>query len=162
MYTFARTPHWKPLQIGLLSTGLFIILTLTSIGCDGTGDGDERQTGEFGRLNAVVTGRVTGPNSDPLSDVRLTVTPIDFIQDEGCEAGGAAARPESTRTGDAGEYVLTLSIPSGYLFKCAEIQAVPSSESGLDTAFVLQPVEVELRIDPPYDTARVDVVLPPN
>jgi len=67
------------------------------------------------------------------------------------------------RSDETGVFTRRVAFPTDPSVVGLDIEAEAPPGSGLaDTTFTVEPVELEFRTDPPFDSLRVDVVLPPS
>ena len=118
---------------------------------------DDGTTPPFGSFDAVVFGAVKTMEAVPLSGavvrVRLYRDSLD-------------ARPSNfspVRSDETGIFTRQVAFPTDPSVAGLDIEVEAPPGSGLaDTTFTVEPVELEFRTDPPFDSLRVDVVLPPE
>ena len=110
-----------------------------------------------GSLDAVIFGTVETEDATP---VERAVVHVRLYRDS-LDAPPSRFRPvRSEATGLFTRRVAFFAEPS---IVGLDIEAEAPPGSGLaDTTFTVEPVELEFRTDPPYDSLHVDVVLPPE
>jgi len=117
---------------------------------------DNRTTTPTGYFQARIYGTVETPVGKSVPSARLTVQPYR-IQ---CE--NRRSYPFVVQSDGNGQYSNAVTADTQESFSCLRVEAEAPPESNLaDTTFTVEPVELELRENPPYDSLRVDVVLPP-
>jgi len=120
---------------------------------------DDSTTPPLPAFDSIVHGDVKTTRGETVREARVTVT--GYLE-EPCPNDQPAAEfiELSDREGRFEDELGTLSRPE--TLRCLTIEAEAPPESDLaDTTFTVEPVELELRENPPFDTLRVDVVLPP-
>lgn len=140
--------HRPTKHLALVLTCVFLLGVVGA--CD---NGTTIPTGFF---QARVYGVIEAPAGAPVSSVRLTVQPYR-VQ---CE--NRRSYPFVVQSDGDGQYSEAITADTPEPFSCLQVEAEAPPESNLaDTTFTVEPVELELREDPPFDSLRVDVVLPP-
>lgn len=134
-----------------LSVVLVCVLLLGVLGAC-----DDGTTPPQGSLDAVIFGTVETEDATP---VERAVVHVRLYRDS-LDAPPSRFRPvRSEATGLFTRRVAFFAEPS---IVGLDIEAEAPPGSGLsDTTLTIEPVELEFRTDPPFDSLRVDVVLPP-
>ena len=119
---------------------------------------DDGTTPPLANSDSIVYGDVKTTSGEAVQDVRITVT--GYLEEQCPNDEPAAQFIESSDTEGRFEDELGSFTPD--TLRCLTIEAEALTGSNLaDTTFTVKPVDLELREDPPFDSLRVDVVLPP-
>jgi hypothetical protein len=116
---------------------------------------DNGPTPPLGTVDAVVFGTVETITGAPVSGATIQL----LAHEDSCAAQPGRFHPvTSDATGRFTRPIAYLTNPS---IACFTVDAEAPAESDLgDTTITVEPVDLEFRTDPPFDSLRVDVTLP--
>ena len=134
-----------------LACTLFLIVVGA---CD---DDNPPGTSPFGSVDAVIFGTV---ETEDATSVEGAVVHVRLYRDS-LDASPSRFRPVRSET--TGLFTRRVAFPADPSIVGLDLEVEAPPGSGLaDTTFTVEPVELEFRTDPPFDSLRVDVVLTPE
>lgn len=142
----------------VIRAGSTCVLTVTIVASALDCAGSPTRSSDLGVSLAIVYGTVTGQGGDPVAGA--TIRGIVFHQPCASGAVSGGGQPDIVETDSAGRYRQRLAAAVVSQF-CIVVSAKPPAGVGLDSTSVSGTLlQFKESHDVPYDSARVDVVLP--
>jgi hypothetical protein len=146
MIDTTRPSFVRPIVLSWIA-GLVLLGTMSAC--------DNGATPPLPSFDAVAYGAVRSADIQAVQGARVTVTaPAQCPDDQPAARFTEISNHEGMHRDEFGTF-------SPDTLRCLTINAEAPPESGLgDTTFTVEPVELVLREEPPFDSLRVDVTLP--